>query len=379
MGNVRETLRVGDVVQANIITQGEHPTLLVRKGTVVTEKLLDSLCKFNYDFSKMKITIKRGDQVVNLGEPKAPEPEIDKPKEETAQTLTMSDRIKQDAVQAARSLFSAGADVAELHEEVKETSNDIAKSILEVGPNATVCIQDLRVADEYTYQHSVDVSILSAMLARKLGLSEGSVREIAEAGILHDLGKRRVPLEILNKPGKLTDDEFAVMKQHPVFGYNDIQSISGISEAIKIGVLEHHEKVNGKGYPMGLAGNKISTYGKIISIVDVYDALTSKRPYKTAMSSARAVGIMTEMLDSFDKVFFATFLQCITLYPVGSYVLCTDGKSYKVIQHNALSPVKPILLDETAGQIYDLSNADCNLKIFGEDCDEIRDKLKKSK
>ena len=374
---VRDVLKTGDVVQSDIVTHGAKGVLLVAKGTEVTDKLLDSLSKFDCDFRKLRVVVKRDNQIIDSNA--TPKNEASAQSESGSTELKMSDRLKQDAVKAARNLFSNELTIEQMQGTAKEISSDIANSILAVSDKATVCIQDLRVADEYTYQHSVDVSILAAMLGKKLGLPESEIRQLTEAGLLHDLGKRRIPSDIINKPGKLTDDEFAFMKQHPLFGYMDLEQMSGIDAYVKKGVIEHHEKVNGKGYPFGMTGDKISRGAKILAIADVYDALTSKRSYKDGMSSARAIGIMTEMIDSFDKAMFAVFLTCVTLYPLGSRVLCTDGQVYTVIKHCENSPVKPLLMNEASKTLVDLNESGCKLKIFGEDCAEMHEKLREMK
>lgn len=379
MNNVRKYLKEGDVVQSDIITYHPHVTLLVRKGTVVTEHLLSSLEHFDYDFQKMEIVVSRNGEIVSNGK-KETKPEPVQPKEEPRDrtAVTFSEKLKNDAVKAAKQLFAEDMTGRELHSTSSELSHDITDTVLSAGENANICIQDLRVTDEYTYQHSVDVGVLAAQLAKRLGWDEKKVNMTAQSGILHDIGKKHVPLEILNKPGRLTDEEFAVMKLHPVYAYKELSGIREMANEIKLGAFEHHEKINGKGYPRGLSGNEISDIAQVLAIADVYDALTSKRAYKDGMSSARAVGIMSEMMDGFNQKYFAVFLNCITLYPVGSHVICTDGFSYKVESHNPGYPSKPVLLNEFTGRRINLCETR-DLTIFGEDCEEIRNKLNLNK
>ena len=377
MNNVRDYLRAGDVVQSDIITHNPHSTLLLRKGTTVTEQLLTSLEHFDCDFQTLSIVVKRDGQIVSRGQKEpAPEPAKEPPRDPTA--VTFSEKLKNDAVNAARQLFSESMTPHELHSTSSELSHDITDTVLSAGANANICIQDLRVTDEYTYQHSVDVGVLAAQLAKNLGWDAKKVNMTAQSGILHDIGKKRVPLEILNKPGRLTDEEFAIMKLHPVYAYKELMGIREMPNAIKLGAFEHHEKLNGKGYPRGLSGNEISDIAQVLAIADVYDALTSKRAYKDGMSSARAVGIMSEMMDGFNQKYFVAFLNCITLYPLGSHVICTDGFSYKVEKHNQGHPTKPVILNEFTGRRINLLETR-EIEIFGEDCEEIRNKLNLNK
>ncbi|MCR5323820.1 MAG: HD-GYP domain-containing protein [Lachnospiraceae bacterium] len=383
MNNVRKFLREGDVVQFDIFTHKPHVTLLIRKGTTITERLLSSLENFDYDFQKMNIVVSRNGEIVSndpqeVKAPPKPEPAPVKaePRDKTA--VNFSEKLKNDAVNAAKHLFSDGVTTKELNSTSAELSHDITDTVLSAGANANICIQDLRVTDEYTYQHSVDVGVLAAQLAKRLGWVKEKVDMTAQSGILHDIGKKHVPLEILNKPGRLTDEEFAVMKLHPVYAYKELSVIREMANEVKLGAFEHHEKMNGKGYPRGLSGNQISEIAQVLAIADVYDALTSKRAYKEGMSSARAVGIMSEMMDSFNPKFFAVFLNCITLYPVGTRVICSDGFSYKVESHNVGHPTRPVLLNEFNGRRIDLCE-NREISIFGEDCEEIRNKLNLNK
>ena len=376
MNNVRKYLRAGDIVQDDIITHKPRVTLLVRKGTTVTEHLLSSLENFDYDFEQMNIVVSRNGEIVSNDPTRKkeaePVPVKEAPKDKTA--VSFSEELKNDAVIAARHLFSDKITTREISSTSAVLSNDITDTVLSAGANANLCIQDLRVTDEYTYQHSVDVGVLAAQLAKFLGWDRDKVNMTAQAGVLHDIGKKHVPLEILNKPGRLTDEEFNVMKLHPVYAYKELMTIREMPNEIKLAAFEHHEKINGKGYPRGLSGNEITDIAQVLAITDVYDALTSKRAYKEGMSSARAVGIMSEMMDGFNAKFFGTFLKCITIYPVGSRVICTDGLTYRVEKLIPGYPTKPVLFNDFTGRRVNLCETR-EISIFGEDCEEIRNRL----
>lgn len=161
----------------------------------------------------------------------------------------------------------------------KNITDDLMKAINNNDALA-VDISALKVSDEYTFKHSVDVATMAMIVAKKHGLSESDVYEIGISGLLHDVGKSKIPNEVLNKAGKLTDDEFAMMKQHSLFGYGILKEKDDLSNQIKMGVLQHHEKMNARGYPMSVGADSINLFARIISVADIYDALVTERPYK---------------------------------------------------------------------------------------------------
>lgn len=190
-----------------------------------------------------------------------------------------------------------------------------------------VQLTDIRVHDEYTFAHSVNVAMLSGMLGRLANLPEGGVQELTMGGLLHDLGKIIVPPEILNKRGRLTQNEFDIIKHHPEAGFSKIRAMS-LPDAPILGIvaLQHHEHMNGKGYPGGRQGTDIHLYGRICAIADVYDALTSRRPYKKAYSPAVAYNIMVNCSEGqFDKRLLKLFFSNVAIYPVGTVVKTTRG------------------------------------------------------
>jgi HD-GYP domain-containing protein (c-di-GMP phosphodiesterase class II) len=171
-------------------------------------------------------------------------------------------------------------------------------------------LSQIRVRDEFTYSHILDVTALSIALALKAGFSKKEIQEIALAAILHDLGKLLIPKAIMFKPTRLTEREFQVMQLHPGFGYKMITETLRLSEDIARPALEHQEMYGGGGYPQGLKGDEIHPYSHVVKIADVYDALTSKRPYKESIPSSKAIKIMlSEGEKSFHPDLLATFVQ----------------------------------------------------------------------
>lgn len=219
--------------------------------------------------------------------------------------------------------------------------NEITGSVLR-NPDALLSVARLKTADNYTYMHSVAVSGLMVALARKLGHDEVGLRRAGMAGLLHDLGKAQMDPDILNKPGRLTDAEFAHMKAHPRASYDMLRSSADMDDAVLDACLHHHERTDGHGYPDGLGGDVISPLARMTAICDVYDAITSNRPYKNGWPPAESLRRMAEWTDGhLDKRLFEVFVKTVGIYPVGSLVRLRSERLAVVSEPSSKSLISP--------------------------------------
>lgn len=221
---------------------------------------------------------------------------------------------------------------------------ELANNIIE-NADASMWLSNLKNRDEYTAIHSVNVCVLSLTFGRALGLDKNQLNDLGLGALLHDMGKMRVPLEILNKPGKLTNEEFEIMKSHPVEGYKLLENSQDLSAEVLDIVKSHHERLNGSGYPSGLKENDINYFTKIVSITDVYDAITSDRVYHDGMTPHEALKKMYEWAPgNFDDQLMQSFIRTIGIYPVGSLVELTSGHIGLVVKLNEEKRLKPIII-----------------------------------
>ncbi len=256
---------------------------------------------------------------------------------------------------------------------VRELVEDITDSVMRNG-SALISLARLKTADNYTYMHSVAVCALMVSVARQLKLSNEQISDAGFAGLVHDIGKALVPMEVLNKPGRLTDAEFDLVKSHPHRGWQLLKD-SGVDHAVALDVcLHHHERMDGAGYPDKLAGNQISLMARMGAVCDVYDAITSNRPYKAGWDPAESLSRMAKWAGGhFDPRVFQAFVRSLGIYPVGSLVKLNNEKLAVVIEQSPHSLLKPIVKvfyslrhqERLLPEEVDLSTKHCKVQIVG--------------
>lgn len=250
--------------------------------------------------------------------------------------------------------------------------SDMSESLMR-NAHALLGLVRIKRHDEYTYMHSVAVAALMLALARAYGCDEHAVRVAGMAGLLHDLGKVAMPSHILNKPGRLTEAEFEVMRGHPEAGANLLEALADMPGEVIDACLHHHEKLDGTGYPGKLAGEQISLLARMSAICDVYDAITSNRPYHRGWDPSSSLSRMAKWTGHFDPQLFQLFVRTLGIYPVGSLVRLASGRLAVVIEQNPDSLLKPRLrmfynVDKrqwVSPETLDLAADDCSDAIVG--------------
>ncbi len=257
--------------------------------------------------------------------------------------ITAAEQVVNRSAEAMRAIFdSARLGNAIETEAVTSVVGDVAASI-ECNRRALLKVLKLKSKDEYTYLHSVTVCALMVNLGRQVGLDREMVAHLGTAGLLHDIGKVMIPATVLNKPGKLTDEELALVRTHSLEGYHLLSRVGSIPAMALDVCLHHHEKIDGTGYPHGLCGDQISVAARMGAICDVYDAITSNRPYKDAWSPVEAMTRMRQWSGHFDPQLLSSFMISIGVLPLGTVVHLRDDRLGVVVQGGRKAPTPRVL------------------------------------
>lgn len=343
------SLKEGMRIDQSIVDQTGRT--LIARGTYLDDFMIDSLLKRGV-----------GGIYTSEGEDDPDEELIPDAIKEKIEKLKVADPAKVRLTESVKARVSEGVQYLYHNTESENftqatntIANDLMQAVLENDAIA-IDINALKVSDEYTFKHSVDVATMAMIIAQKHGLPEKSIYDIGITGLLHDVGKSKIPNEVLNKPARLTDEEFALMKQHTLLGYKILKEKNDVKEEIRQGVLQHHEKMNGKGYPLGIASDKINLYAKILAVADIYDALVTKRPYKEPFSQRDAIEMIMSMTSELDVDIMKSFLGSVILYPVGCTVKLSNGEKAKVVKNDPHCILRPKVVEFRSGRVYDLAN-----------------------
>lgn len=314
--------------------------LLFKKGTILTKDNIDNLVKFG--IVGVYIEDGRNNEILDY-------------------------KLRKESVFAIKKIFDVCENTHKILDEnsIKEIEKISEKLVENISKNkgVTVGISDLQTYDEDTYLHSLSVTVISIAIGAELGLDKQQLCNLGVCALMHDIGKVEIPIELISKPGKLTDIEFDIVKTHATLGGNYIIKNDLLDKEIYLGIISHHEKYDGSGYPNGLKKKEIPIFGRIITVADVYDALTAKRPYRQPIKPFEAIEyIMGGVGTSFDYDVVKAFLRKIEPYSVGVHVRLSDGRKGIIMKVNHENPLRPILkIVGGDGEVLDLLS-DSSLK-----------------
>ena len=250
------------------------------------------------------------------------------------------------------------------YSEILTASIDALIDILSNSETLASLVLEMFEKDSYTYQHSINVAALSAVTANSLGYKSNDVINIAIGGFLHDIGKLLVEPSIITKPCRLTEDEKSIIEQHPQLGYDIIKEIDALSYTSKLIVLLHHEKLDGSGYPCHIKGIEIPEYVRIVTMCDMYDAMTTNRVYRQQMPVYTALEVlMTDAIYKIDQKIYGHFIDSICVFPPGAGVILSDGRMGIVTAYNSVNPSRPnVRVVDFRPEVADIAIENINLE-----------------
>lgn len=327
-----EKAKPGDILGQSVF--GVDGCVLLREGVALNEKYIKKLI----DLGIVYIYIE--------------DKNLDDIKPEDPQFL----EVKSEAVKSLSRIFSKLQYTSAL--DIKKTLSaitNIVEYLIENKEINSIYLLELKTFDNYTYVHSLNTCVLALFFGIQMSYSKPMLLDLGAGTLLHDIGKMKIPIEILNKNGKLTENEYDIMKTHPELGYDMVKNLDYINERGKAIILEHHERIDGKGYPYGLKGDKISKYSKIACISDVYDAIVSDRVYRKGFAANEAYEfILGNSGTFFDFDLVNIFRNNFSLYPLGVCVRLSNHLEGFVVAHNKGFPDRPtvrILYDELGNKV----------------------------
>lgn len=320
-------------------------TVLLAKGTQLTETYIKKLRSYNVYTMYIEDNLSEGIDIVDSFPEELRVRAVKNISEElhTITDLNTSKPTLQGMINSAKAI-----------QNFQKIFREILHSLMD-NKTALNLLASTKVYDNYLYTHSLNVAIYACQLALANGLPLKSVEEIGLGAILHDVGKLSIPLEILNKPGKLTDEEYEQVKSHSSVGFDILRKIHEIPLLVSHCALQHHERIDGKGYPRGLSGDEIHIYSKIISVADVFDAVTSHRAYRAPFLPHKAMELLYSGSGTqFDSNQVQLFKGGIAIYPEGITVKLNDGREGIVSKYNYNAVGRPeirVIKDEEDQEI----------------------------
>ncbi|MGM8215323.1 HD-GYP domain-containing protein [Bacillaceae bacterium W0354] len=322
-------LKQGDILAKPIVDS--YGRVLLQKDIELTDRLIKRIQDFKLNLIYIKDSFSEGIAVENL----------------------ISDELRIKYVNELRSTFAAFEKYSNGHQSrfvLEQSFSSIEETIKEIIPiiksndHIFSIISNVFVYDNYLYHHSLNVAFYTLVLAKELQLDDEEMIEIGIGALLHDIGKVKIPEQLLNKPGKLTPLEYEVVKEHTTYGYQLLKEIPNISETIISCAYEHHERLDGSGYPRGVRQSEINDFAKIITVADVFDAVTSDRSYRHAYPPQVGLDILYAGSGTkFSKEYIEIFRKHISIYPNGMFVSLSDGRAGIVAKQNKKISDRPII------------------------------------
>lgn len=316
-----------------------YGSLLVSSKTVLDQDHIDLLIRNNVELDLRDFVMPEGRDVFPVAEFKE---------------APSNDVVVSQAAEECKRIFEA------IREEgivpMDEINSHLLPSVYEAAdyPSLYSVLSGLQAKDDYTYRHNIGVGVISTMIGRWLKLDEQALDLLTTAATLHDVGKINIEDDILNKPGRFTDDEYSVMKRHTTFGYEIIKKTRNLNDKVALVALQHHEREDGRGYPNGIKGGSIDYFSKIVAVADVFHAMTSKRVYKDANPFYEVIGQMkADGFGKLDPSIVSVFVRRVMEMSVGSFAELTDGRVARIVLVNEWHPVEPLV--EANGVFIDLS------------------------
>ncbi|MDQ0229993.1 HD-GYP domain-containing protein [Metabacillus malikii] len=312
----------------------ENGKILLAKGTILSDSLIKRLTQFNVFTIYIEDDDSEGIEVV---ESIPEELRVESIEAVTSGLTTIAEYTSntsniQGMMQSSKSI-----------DQLQKTFKNITTSLVE-NRTALNLLATTKIVDNHLYTHSLNVAIYSCQLAIENGLPRKEIEEIGLGALLHDLGKMFIPPEVLNKPDKLTNEEFNLIKLHTKLGFEILRKVHGLPLVISHCALQHHERIDGKGYPRGITSNNIHPYAKILSVADVFDAVTSQRVYRPAMLPHKGLEVLYSGSGTqFEKKQIELFRNCIAIYPPGLTVKLNDGRTGIVVHYNFHSVGRPLI------------------------------------
>lgn len=329
-----KSARVSEILIGNIIAEPvftEQGNLLLKEGSVINEYVLDRLLVHEIDYVYIFDALMEDIRPTNL---------INDVK--LIESVKVVKHVFEDVLQNERMGVKAGISEFDMVL-VKKVVDEILKE-LENVEDILYTVVELIGTDAYTYKHSVNVTVLSIITAKALGYNREDIKNIALGALLHDIGKVKVESELILKPGKLTFEERKRVEKHPEYGHELLDTIENLPFTTKQIILLHHEKLDGSGYPLGLRSIEIPEYVRIVTVCDMYDAMTTDRVYRSKMPIYRALDIlMAEAIYRIDPNIYSILLNNIAVYPIGTGVILSDGRIGVVKQYRHKNPARPVV------------------------------------